>query len=143
MICFDASLAGKWYWFEPEADKAQELLGHVLQNTEDIIEPHLLLSEMSNMVYQRIRKQIMSLDEARAVLARVQALPIIFAMPAELHNLAVIHATRFRLRAAYDAHYLALCEITGATFWTADERLYNAVAGALPFVRRLADYQPL
>ena len=142
MICFDASLAGKWYWFEPEADKAQQVLDAALRRNEEIVEPHLLLSEMTNMVYQRIRKQAMSLAEARLVLAQIRTLPMTFAMPAELHDRAVVYAARFQIRAAYDAHYLALCDLMKATFWTADERLYNAVAGALPFVRRLADYQP-
>jgi predicted nucleic acid-binding protein len=142
VICFDASLAAKWYWFEEEAERARALLAASLRQEEEIIEPHLLLSEIANIVRRRMHRRMMVLVEARDVLAQVIGLPMHFESPPNLHDLALALAERFELPAVYDAHYLALCEITGATFWTADERLYRAVAGELPFVRRLADYQP-
>ena len=43
--------------------------------------------------------------------------------------------------AAYDAHYLALAEMAGCPFWTADERLYDRVHAELDWVHRLRDYQ--
>jgi predicted nucleic acid-binding protein len=141
VICFDASLAAKWYWFEEEAERARALLAASLRQEEEIIEPHLLLSEITNIVHQRMRRGMMALVEARDVLAQVIGLPMHFESPPDLHDLALVLAARFDLPAAYDAHYLALCEITGATFWTADERLFRAVSGALPFVRRLTDYR--
>jgi len=142
VICFDASLAAKWYWFEEEAERARALLAASLRQEEEIIEPHLLLSEITNIVHQRMRRGVMALVEARDVLAQVIGLPMHFESPPDLHDLALVLAARFALPAVYDAQYLALCEMTGATFWTADERLYRAVSGALPFVRRLADYRP-
>jgi len=41
------------------------------------------------------------------------------------------------LRAAYDAHYLALAQHLACDFWTDDQRLLRSLAGALPFVRDL------
>lgn len=40
----------------------------------------------------------------------------------------------------YDASYAALAQIRGCNLWTADERFYNAVKGALPFVRFIGSY---
>ena len=54
---------------------------------------------------------------------------------ASLHVEAVLLARRLGLKAAYDAHYLAWAERTGAEFWTADRRLVNQVAPSLPWVR--------
>ena len=48
-------------------------------------------------------------------------------------------AARFRLRASYDAQYLALAQLRGCPLWTADERLYNSVQAELPRVRWLGD----
>jgi hypothetical protein len=43
----------------------------------------------------------------------------------------------------YDCFYVALAEREGVNFWTGDERLYNALATHLPFIRFIADYKPL
>jgi len=51
-------------------------------------------------------------------------------------------ATHFNRPTAYDAHYLALAEMLGCEFWTADRRLYNAVKEELPWVKWLSDFRP-
>ncbi len=51
-------------------------------------------------------------------------------------------AERFRRPATYDPHYLALAEREGCEFWTADERLWNAVKADLPWVRWLGERVP-
>jgi predicted nucleic acid-binding protein len=38
--------------------------------------------------------------------------------------------------------YVALCELLGATIWTADQRLLHAIATTLPFVRWIGDDSP-
>ncbi|MBM4457262.1 MAG: type II toxin-antitoxin system VapC family toxin [Chloroflexi bacterium] len=50
-------------------------------------------------------------------------------------------ARRLNHPAAYDAHYLALAEMYTCPFWTADERLFNAVHEALNWVHWLGDYR--
>jgi hypothetical protein len=46
-------------------------------------------------------------------------------------------ALSFRLRGDLPKSWtdLALAQLTNSPFWTADERLYNAVSGSLPWVR--------
>ena len=61
--------------------------------------------------------------------------------PAGLHQRAWELTRHFDLPAAYDAHYLALAEMVGCPFWTADERLFNVVCGSLDWVDWLGDYQ--
>ncbi len=58
-------------------------------------------------------------------------------------------AQRFEQPRCYDSAYLALAQVKGATLWTADERLFNSVAGkdvpkakALAFVRFLGNFKP-
>ena len=54
---------------------------------------------------------------------------------------ALLVAVQFGLRATYDAQYVALSDVLGLTLWTADERLFNAVAADKPFVHLLREYQ--
>jgi predicted nucleic acid-binding protein len=49
-------------------------------------------------------------------------------------------ATQLKRPSAYDSQYLALAERLGCEFWTADERLFNAVNGTIPYIRWLANY---
>ncbi|GEA16635.1 hypothetical protein E308F_28810 [Moorella sp. E308F] len=42
---------------------------------------------------------------------------------------------------AYDAAYIVAAQLKGCEFFTADQRLYNAVKHDLNFVRLLSEYQ--
>ncbi|MDQ6693713.1 MAG: type II toxin-antitoxin system VapC family toxin, partial [Chloroflexota bacterium] len=48
-------------------------------------------------------------------------------------------AKQFDRPRAYDTAYLAVAQMYGCELWTADEKLYNAVGGQLPWVRWLGD----
>jgi predicted nucleic acid-binding protein len=55
----------------------------------------------------------------------------------DAHRDALRLARRLGLRSTYDAHYLALADDLDCEFWTADERLYNAVRERFPLIRWL------
>jgi predicted nucleic acid-binding protein len=80
------------------------------------------------------------LDEARALLAQFLALPIRLQAPETRYDRALVLADEHKLPAVYDAHYVALAELLGATLWTADQRLLRALGGRLPFVRWIGAY---
>ena len=65
-------------------------------------------------------------------------MPISLYTDDDLHDRAMDFAGRFRLPAAYDSHYLALADRLGVEFWTADQKLYNTVSAALPWVKLAA-----
>ncbi len=50
-------------------------------------------------------------------------------------------ATTYNRPTAYDAQYLALAERLNCDFWTADERLFNAVSSQLPTIKWLGNWQ--
>ncbi len=140
MICVDASVAGKWLFLEEHSAQADALLRGALQQSEPIVAPPLLPSEVANIVRQRQRQGQLQLSDARALLAHFLAVPIAFEAPDALYDHALVLADRHDLAAIYDAQYVALAELLGATLWTADRRLLRVLRGALPFVRWLADY---
>jgi predicted nucleic acid-binding protein len=57
-------------------------------------------------------------------------------LPQESYELA-----RRYQRSVFDSWYLYLAEKTDCEFWTADQRLYNALKGKVPVVRWLGDYK--
>ena len=57
-----------------------------------------------------------------------------------LHARAMQIAGQLRQGAVYDAHYLALADILGCEYWTADERFYRAAAPVSQRVRWIGEF---
>ena len=125
---------------EEYSDEARALLRAALAQREPIVAPPLLPSEVANVIRQRMRQGQVPREEARALLAQFLALPIALQAPETLYDRALVLADEHDLPAVYDAHYVALAELLGATFWTADQRRLRTLGGRLPFVRSIADY---
>lgn len=140
MICADSSVAAKWSFVEEHSFQARALLRDALAQQDPIVAPPLLPSEVANIIRQRLRQGQVRLEEARALLAQFLALPISLQAPETLYERALVLADEHDLPAVYDAHYVALAELLGATLWTADQRLLRILGGRLPFVRWIAEY---
>jgi len=140
VICVDSSVAAKWLFAEEHSDKADALLQRALAVGEPVVVPPLLLSEVTNIVRQRMRKEALPLEEAQGRLSMLLAVPLSIHAPDTLYHDALALADRHNLPATYDAHYIALAQLFGATFWTADEKLVRALGGKLSFVRPIALY---
>lgn len=107
-----------------------------------VIAPLLLRYEVTNALH-RLKTAGQLTDESFDVQLRAAfALPITYASEEALHLHAGRIATRFNRPASYDSHYLALAEREGAEFWTADERLFNAVRHQLLWVHLVSQVQP-
>jgi predicted nucleic acid-binding protein len=111
-----------------------------LASREPIATPPLLPSELMNLLRQRQRAGALTLPQAQALLAQFLAVPISLRFPRRMYRRLLELADHYALPAVYDAHYLALSELLGATFWTADQRLLRAIGTSLPFVRWIGDY---
>lgn len=142
MICADSSVAVKWFFAEEHSAQASALLRDALGAVEPLIAPPLLPSEVANVIRQRLRQGELAREVARTILARFLAIPIRLQAPETIYDRALMLADEYNLPAVYDAHYVALAELLGATLWTADQRLLRALGGRLPFVRWIGDYGP-
>jgi predicted nucleic acid-binding protein len=140
MIAVDASVAAKWIFPEEYSAQARALLRATLQAREPIVSPPLLPIEVTNIVRQRMRREGLTLFEGQRRLALFLTLPVTLHATQALHGRALEIADRHGLPAAYDAHYVALAELSGCALWTDDQRLLNTLAGSLPFVRWIASY---
>lgn len=147
-LVVDTSIAVKWVIDEPDSPKAKQLLADWLGHGMTPLAPMLYVYEVSDVIRQQMRKHAITIDEARdALKALIESGPALVAPPdvmtaSVLSTRALEFTHQLNLPAAYDAHYLALAEREGCAYWTADERLWNAVKAALPWVRWLGEYTP-
>jgi predicted nucleic acid-binding protein len=123
-ICIDAGPVVQLTAF-PEAVEIQAIWERWDEQAATIIAPALLFYEVTNVLFRYMKHNIFTREMAYAALDASLALPIILIEDIELHQLAAVAAERFGLKAAYDAHYLALAERSGAELWTTDEKLYK------------------
>jgi predicted nucleic acid-binding protein len=140
VICVDASVALKWLFPEDYSTEALTLAADSVHADEPVIAPPLLLAEVTNNVYQRARRSELTVEGATETLARFLEFPVEVVSPDRLDQLALRVALSYRLSAAYDAYYIALSEMTGATLWTDDRRLLRDLDGRLAFVKALSGY---
>ncbi|MDZ7344855.1 MAG: type II toxin-antitoxin system VapC family toxin, partial [candidate division KSB1 bacterium] len=91
-----------------------------------------------------IRKRVydgrLSSSDAKKAFAGLDKLTVRLLTHSMLRQRAREIAEQFNLRTVYDATYAALAELRGCEFWTADKMFYDAVTGALSFVKYLPDY---
>ena len=142
-VCVDASLAIKVVVKEPDSDKADALFAQWSNEGTQLIAPAFFDVETDSILRQKvILRQELTPAQAEAAFIVLQALPIRqLTVPAQRQRAWQI-ATEFGFATVYDATYLALAELQGCPFWTADKRLFDQVKVRIPFVKWLGDYVP-
>ena len=141
-VCIDASVAAKWVLFEELRSLARALYRDSIAKEMTIIGPPHMSTEVVNTIRRRVARGFMTANHAEELLGRFLQYQLTPAAPPGLHQLALRVAEAYNRPGVYDSHYLALAQIYECDFWTADQRLLNALNGRLPFVRSLSDYQP-
>lgn len=137
-VCIDACVAVKWVLPEHDSDQAFELYTHILAEKDSIIAPPHMPVEVVNTIRQKVRRGEITPADAEDALSAFLALPVNIATPEGLYESSLLLAQRFDRPTVYDTHYVALAQIAGCEFWTADKKLLNALGGRLPFVKELS-----
>ncbi|SRR6266851_3342704 len=142
IVVVDASIAIKWVLEESDSDRAEALLTEWNAKGISIYAPNLLVYEITNALYRKVRKGEITLDRAKEALADISLAEIDFDFSIDfaLSTRAMELANHFSLPATYDSHYLALAERKECELWTADTRLWNSIRGKLEWVRWMGDY---
>ena len=142
-VCVDASLAVKVVVTEPDSDKADALFDEWAYEGKQLIVPAFFAVETDSILRQKValRKELTP-EQAEAAFAKLQTLPIQQIAVVGQRQRAWEMATDYGFVTVYDATYLALAELRGCEFWTADERLFNRVKDTLTFVKWLRNYIP-
>lgn len=138
-VVVDMSLAVKWVLVEERSREARLLLGEWERQGVGLIVPSWFACEVANVLYQRVRRDVISLPDAKRGLRDILTTVTIEDIDATVAFRALEFADRFRQPASYDAHYLALAERLGLEFWTADEKFWNSTRRAGPWVRWIGE----
>ena len=107
-IVVDASVVVKWLVPEPEREQALHLLGLYKEERVDLIAPYLLISEVGNVLWRRVRVGDLTPVQGRQCFeGLLDHLPLLVGSPAmnrSAFELAIAHdRTRLRL------HVLGVC----------------------------------
>ena len=142
VVVVDASIALKWILNETDSSKALTLLADWNDREIEVYAPSLLVYEVTNALYRRVRKGEIPFDDARRGLTEIIFKVVEFDFPEDpdFNIRAMELGQQFGLPAAYDSHYLALAEHKECELWTADTRLWNSTRGKLAWLRWLGDY---
>jgi predicted nucleic acid-binding protein len=119
----DASVGVKWLIPEPGTPDALRLRnsGHPLHI------PTLFDVEIGNILWKKVRQNVVSRSEADQLLAQLPGLPLIRHQDGPLLGNAFDLANQTG-RTVYDCPYLALAVQLGGQMVTADERFVNSLA---------------
>lgn len=141
LVCADAGLAIMQVLREPQSDLADALWADWNRQQVTIIAPMLWGYEVTSVIRKNAFRKRLAPEDEQSALDAVHRLPVEQWQPAGLHQRAWVLARRFNRPAAYDSYYLALAEMVDCSFWTSDERLFNAVHAELPWVYWLGHYR--
>ena len=138
-LVVDASVTIKWLNpHEILADKANAIRDAYEQGHISLLVPAFWDYEVMNGSNKAVSRGDFTEQEGReavALLLAVHAQKTSLPTPQESYEMA-----RKYQRSVYDSWYLSLAEAAGCEFWTADQKLYNAVKDRIPFVKWLGDY---
>lgn len=128
----DTSIILKWFLTENDTDKALEIKDSYVIGKINLIEPDLLLYEVTNGL--RFQKNISEVEIDRVIDYLFLFLDFVTPKSSMLKS-AKSFALRYNL-SVYDACYIVLAKTSNSDFVTADEKLYKKVSD-LPFVNLL------
>jgi predicted nucleic acid-binding protein len=123
-LVVDASVACKWYLAEPLADLARGLI----VSGERLLAPDLILVEVANVLWQRLRRNEIPREQALLAIRHLPTVPSALVQASGLLSRAVEVAVALD-HPVYDGLYLALAEEESAELVTTDERLLRKVKG--------------
>lgn len=128
-VVIDASFTLRAVLANPLAEKARNKLGEWDRDSLRLRSPGLWYYEVASALSKLVRFKELSWEQARTAMKLALDLQVELVTPDGTDYRAVWQWTEQLQRAAsYDSFYLAVAEQANADLWTADKRLYNAVA---------------
>jgi predicted nucleic acid-binding protein len=138
-ICVDASLILRTLVPAPHSDSAAWLLATWHREHIALVAPALLAFEVTSVLRRLVHLAELTPDEGDSAFSAFRRLDIRLSHRRDMFPLAWRLAQVHDQPRAYDAAYLALAQLHGCAFWTADARLFRAVSAYLPWVHWVGD----
>ena len=120
----DASVVIMWFTDEVHAEAARRLQ----DDQYELFAPDLLWPECGNILWKKVRRGELTLDEARLIGGGLEQQPI-STFPSIFVLELALEVAFDASRTVYDSCYLALAMLVGCQLVTADQKLFNALQG--------------
>ena len=140
LVVVDASLAFKWLVSEEHSDRARAISRLWANEGIQAAAPYLMPVEVTNALHRRVVRGELTVEDAVRLLEYLLASGIELRDEPDLHARALQVASKLSQGAVYDAHYLALADILGCEYWTADERFYRSAAFSAQNVHWIGEF---
>lgn len=138
-VCVDANLVVKLVSREADSNLADALFAAWQEREVRLIAPPLLPIEVDSVLRQKaLLRRELSAEQARICFAAACQVPVELLWLPGQRELAWSLAEELRLPHVYDTAYLALAQLRGCEFWTADRHFVDA-CGHLAFVHWLGE----
>lgn len=134
-VCVDASLIIRTLIPGNFSDEAETLLAMWLREGTQLRAPSLLAFEVTSALRRLVAAKALTPALGDEAHRQFVLIPIRLSSRRAIFPLAWRLAKELNRPRAYDTAYLALAQLINTSFWTADERLYNAVRASLPWVQ--------
>jgi len=141
-VCVDASLIVWSLLPSPFSAAAEAMLRQWQQDQTTLIAPSLFAFEVTASLRRLVYLKEITPVEGEAAFARFLRLRVRLSQRQGIFPLAWQLAKQFNRPRAYDTAYLALAQLNHYEFWTADEKLYNAVRHQLAWVKWIGHAPP-
>ena len=137
----DASVAAKWVLPEEDQSRALQLEERYQDEEIDLMAPSLLIAEVGNVLWKRVRRRELPLPAAsRCFQQLLKDSPIL--LDSVDVSLSALHLAIAHDQTVYDCLYLAWALEQRCDLITADEHFFRAMRPAFPCVHLLKDFPP-
>jgi predicted nucleic acid-binding protein len=126
---------------EQYSKEAKALIKSLTGQQTQIAVPVLFRYEIVAVMRKHVYRGTLTAEEANNNYALLLAQPVQAMVDDALLRRGYELAAQFNRPTAYDSQYLAVAERLGCEFWTADERLYNALNTQLSWVKWLGSFK--
>lgn len=137
-MIIDASVILSALFPDEQQSQSQAIIRDHVAGQISLVGPTLLEYELSNAVWQGVRRQRITMQQAEEIMTVVDELHI--SLQTVKWQTILPWAQKFD-RSAYDAAYVALAAERNESLVTGDLRLYNAVHQKLDWVLWIGNYQ--
>jgi predicted nucleic acid-binding protein len=138
-LVVDASVALKWILPEEGHQEARRILESYQDEQLDLVAPHLLVSEVGNVLWKRVRRGDLDPPQAQRCFEELLRNCPILLDSAAVHRSAVQLAIAHG-QTVYDCLYLAWALEQRCDLVTADAKFSRALGPAFPCIRLLHDF---
>jgi len=134
-ICIDSNVAVRWMFREPGYEHAEEFLKAYVAGSMTFVVPEHFHLECASAAYHKALSGVPS-DKVALALVQLGGVGVVTWPIVDLMTRLVEIAMLAEVT-AWDAAYVAVAELVGCEFWTADAQLVRRASVHFPFVRHL------